>query len=61
MTPFIGVGYDSEEIVVHVLSECEINSAYRFEHLSQHLLEPWELHNIPVCCLLNFASAMDLF
>ena len=53
--------YDNEETVVHILCECEAYSAYRFEHLGQHLLEPRELHDIPVCCLLNFTSAPALF
>ena len=53
--------YGSEETAVHVLCECEAYSAYRFEHLGRHLLEPWELHDIPVRCLLNFASATGLF
>ena len=53
--------YGSEETAVHVLSECEAYSANKFEHLSWHLLEPWELYNTPVCCLLKFASATGLF
>ena len=53
--------HDDEEAAVHILYECEAYSAYRFEHLGRHLLEPWELHDIPVYCLLNFASATGLF
>ena len=50
-----------EETSRHILCECEVFSAQRFEHLGRHLLEPWELHDIPVRCLLNFASATSLF
>ena len=53
--------YDDEETAVHILCECEAYSVYRFERLGWHLLEPWELHDIPVRCLLNFASATGLF
>ncbi len=50
-----------EETSAHVLCECEELSAYRFEHLGRHLIEPWELRDIPVRCLLNFVSAVGLF
>ena len=53
--------HDDEEMAVYILCECEAFSAYRFEHLGWHLLEPWELHDICVHCLLNFASATGLF
>ena len=53
--------HDDEEMAVHILCECEAYSTYRFEHLCRHLLEPWKLHDIPVRCLLNFASATGLF
>ena len=53
--------HDDEETAVHILCECEADSAYRFEHIGRHLLEPWEMHDIPVCCLLNFVSATGLF
>ena len=53
--------YDNKEMAVNILCECEAYSAYRSEHLGQHLLESWELHGIHVHCLLNFASATGLF
>ena len=53
--------YDSEEIAMHVLCECDIYSAYTFERLSQYLLKPWELHNNPVHCLLKFSLATSIF
>ena len=53
--------YDNKKMAVHILCECEVYSAYRFEHLDRHLLESWELHDNPVRCLLNFASATYLF
>ena len=53
--------YGNEETEVYVLYECEAYSAYRFEYLGRHLVEPWELQNIPVRSLLNFALAMGLF
>ena len=53
--------YDNEETAVHILYNYEAHSVYRFEHLSWHLLETWELHDIPVCFLLNIASVTDLF
>lgn len=52
---------NSEETVIHILCECENFSAHRFEHLGCHLLEPWELQDVPVRSLLNFASATGLF
>ena len=54
--------YDDEETDVHILCECEASSAYRLEYLDRHLLEPWELHDIPVHeqCLRNFASVTRL-
>ena len=34
-------GYcENKEMIVHILYEYKAYSAYRFEHLSQHLLEP---------------------
>ena len=54
-------GCHDEERAVHILCECKAYSAYKFEHLGRHLLEPWELHDIPVRCLLNFPSAAGLF
>lgn len=51
----------SDESSSHVLCECEAFSAYRFEHLGRHIIEPWELQDIPVRCLLSFASATGLF
>ena len=53
--------YDNDEKAVHLLSECEAYSAYRFEHLDRNLFEPCELHGIPVCCLLNLVSATGVF
>ena len=53
--------YDSEETAVHILHKCEAYFVYRFENLGRHVLEPWELHDIPVHCLLNFASGTGLF
>lgn len=45
------------EIAMHILCEWDGFSAYRFEHLGQHIIELWELHDIPITCLLNYASA----
>ena len=53
--------YDNKETAVHILYKCEAYLAYRFEYLDQHLLKPWELHDILVHCLLNFASGTGLF
>jgi ribonuclease HI len=50
-----------EETASHILCDCEFYSALRFEHLGRHIIEPWELQDIPVRCLLNFASATGLF
>ncbi len=49
-----------EETAVHIFCECEFYSALRFEHLGCHIIEPWELQDIPVRCLLNFVSATGL-
>ncbi len=46
-----------KETSAHILCECEEPSAYRFEHLGRHLIEPWELKDILVRYMLNFASA----
>ena len=54
-------GCRDDETTVHFLCECEAYSAYRFEHLGWHLLETWELHDIPFHCLLNFAFTTGLF
>ena len=53
--------HDDEETVVLIFCKCEAYSAYKFEHLGRHHLEPWELYDNPVRCLLNFASATGLF
>ena len=53
--------YDSEETAVHILCEREAYFTNKFDHLGWHLLEPWEIYNIPVRCLLNFASAAGIF
>ncbi len=50
-----------EEAACHILCDCEFYSALRFEHLGWHIIESWELQDIPVRCLLNFASATGLF
>lgn len=50
-----------EETARHILCDCEVFSAHRFEHLGRHIIEPWELQDIPVRCLLSFASATGLF
>ena len=55
-----GCGYN-DETATHILCECEAFSAHRFEHLGRHVIEPWELQDIPVKCLLIFASATGLF
>ena len=49
-----------EETSKHILCDCEVFSAHRYEHLGRHLIEPWELQDIPVRCLLNFISATGL-
>ena len=41
-----------------ILCEFETYSAYRFEHLGRHLLEPWELHGIPVHITNNIRVEM---
>ena len=53
--------HDDEEMAVHILCECEGYSAYGFDYLGRHLLELWELHDIPDHCLLNFALANGFF
>ena len=53
--------YDSEETTLHILCKSEACSACRFQHLGRHLLEPWDLHEIAVPCLPNFALATGLF
>lgn len=50
-----------EETSRHILCDCEVFSAYRFEHLGRHIIEPWEISDIPIRCILNFASATGLF
>lgn len=50
-----------EETAAHILCECDFFSAHRFEHLGKHILEPWELVDVPVRSLLTFASATGLF
>ena len=52
--------YDNKETAMDILCECEAWSAYKFEHLGRHLLQPFELDNIPVRCLLNFFLAIGL-
>lgn len=52
---------NSDESATHILCNCENFAALRFEHLGYHLLEPWELQDIPIRSLLNFASATGLF
>ena len=44
---------DNERMAVHILCKCEAYSAYRFEHLGQHLFKPWELYDVPAHCLLK--------
>ena len=58
---FYITSYDNEETAVRFLCHCEAYSTYRFEHLDRRLCKPWELHDIPVRCLLNFVSATGLF
>ena len=53
--------YDDKKTPVYILCECEPHSTFRFEHLDWHLLKPWELNDISVCCLLNFTSTTSLF
>lgn len=59
--PFCRGCHLEEETARHILCDCEVFSAHRFEHLGRHLIEPWELKDIPIRCLLNFASATGLF
>lgn len=40
---------------------CKGFCAYGFVHLGYHIIELWELHDIPIRCLLNFVSAARLF
>ena len=40
--------YDRADIVMYVLCEYEAYSAYRFEHFGRNLLEPGELHIVPM-------------
>ena len=49
-----------EESSSHVLCKCENYSAQRFEYLGYHMLDPWELMNVPIKCLLKFISAIGL-
>nr|XP_042904640.1 uncharacterized protein LOC122270622 [Parasteatoda tepidariorum] len=49
-----------EETSRHILCDCEVYSAQRFEHLGQHCVNAWELQDVPVRCLLNFISAIGL-
>ena len=60
MSSPVGGCRDNEEMAVHILYEYEAYSAYGFENLGQHLLEPWKLPGISVCCLLSFTSATAL-
>ena len=52
--------YDNKEMGMHILWKFETYFAGRFGCLDQYLRETWELHDIPVHCLLNSASAIGL-
>ena len=53
----------NEETVVHILFCVSVKFTLPtgLRILGRHHLKPWELHDIPVRCLLNFAWATGLF
>ena len=51
---------ETEETSSHILCECDYFSAQRFEYLGRHIIEPWELSNIPAKLLKKFISATGL-
>lgn len=51
--------YLEDETSKHILCECEFFSSLMFEYLERHLLEPWELQNISVRCLLKATGLLS--
>lgn len=49
-----------DETAFHVLCDCEAYAAHRFEHFGSHFVEPGEISNVSVGCILRFINATGL-